>query len=29
MKYFIRKRRDCISSFVLAGGEEKKNGGGA
>jgi hypothetical protein len=24
MKYFIRKRRDCISSFVLAGGEEKK-----
>jgi hypothetical protein len=24
MKYFIRKRKDCISSFLLAGGEGKK-----
>jgi len=24
MKYFIRKRKDCISSFLLAGGEKKK-----
>ncbi len=24
MKYFIRKRRDCISSVLLAGGEEEK-----
>ena len=28
MKYFIRKRKDCISSFCLQG-ERKKNGGGA
>ena len=24
MKYFIRKRRDCISSFCLQGEREKK-----
>ncbi len=24
MKYFIRKRKDCISSFLLVGGREKK-----
>jgi hypothetical protein len=24
MKYFIGKRKDCISSFLLAGGREKK-----
>ncbi len=24
MKYFIRKRKDCISSFLLVGGEKKK-----
>ena len=27
MKYFIRKRRDCISSFLLAGGEKKMEAG--
>ena len=24
MKYFIRKRKDCISSFLLARGEGEK-----
>ena len=27
MKYFMRKRKDCISSFLLAGGEKKNRGG--
>ncbi len=27
MKYFIRKRKDCISSFCLQGGEKKIEAG--
>ncbi len=27
MKYFIRKRKDCISSFLLVGGEKKMEAG--
>ncbi len=27
MKYFIRKRKDCISSFAYRGGEKKMEAG--